>query len=234
VALPLLASLQSDLPRLKRAFQLAMSLVCTILYSTFLGIGVLAPEVVQVLFGAKWLPSAPYVAALSCLVLVQAPRVLVSPLLTALGRPKDLVVGKAVEFGFVLAAVAATQVPSLSWAVGIWIARELVALPVNIAQLRRASHFGVIEQFRGAFLPLVASLGMASVVLGVKYALPPSFGPVSRLLTLVPIGALSFALLGYVLDKPLVKTLLDFARSALAKTRGATALKPSFAVSRSP
>jgi PST family polysaccharide transporter len=236
VALPMLSSLQTDLARLKRAFQLAMSLVCFVLYSSFLGIGVLSREVVQVLFGAKWLPSAPYVAALSCLVIVQAPRVLVAPLLTALGRPKDLVLGKAAEFGFVLLAVAVTRVPSLSWAVGIWIARELVGLPVNLWQLKRASGFGLWAQFRGALLPLVAAVSMALVVLAIKHSLPADTSALARLLILVPVGALVFALASRLLSRELVQSLLGFVRSALRKQRPAAALaqEPALSLGRAP
>jgi polysaccharide transporter, PST family len=236
VALPMLASLQSDLPRLKRAFQLAMSLTCAILYSSFIGIGVLAPDVVEVLFGAKWLPSAPYVAALSCLVIVQAPRVLVAPLLTAMGRPKDLVIGRAVEFAFVLAAVAITRVPTLGWAVGIWIARELCGLPINVRQLKAASGFGVVDQFRGAFVPLAAALLMALAVLGAKAALPKSLHATAHLAILVPVGAVAFVAALSLLNRALVVTLIGFVRSALRKahpTREPLA-EPALSLGRTP
>jgi O-antigen/teichoic acid export membrane protein len=238
VALPLLASLQGDLPRLKRAFQLAMSLVCTMLYSSFIGLGLLAPEVVQVLFGAKWLPSAPYVTLLSCLVLVQAPRVLVAPLLTALGRPKDLVIGKAFEFAFVLLSLSVTRVPSLGFAVGIWILREILALPINVAQLKRASGFGLVEQFKGALMPLLATAGMAGAVLSARLALPPSLGPLGTLAVLIPCGASAFLVAICTLDRSLVKTLLDVARAALSKRRRTQAVdqasSPALALGRSP
>lgn len=231
VALPMLASLQRDLPRLKRAFQLAMGLVCLILYASFLGIAAVAPELVAVMFGAKWLPSAPYVAALACLVLLQAPRVLVAPLLSALGRPRDLLVGKAVELGFIVLAIALTRIPSVGWAVGIWIARELIALPVNVWQLRRASGFGVAEQFRGAWKPALAALTMAGVVIATKHTLPASFTDVARLAILVPIGVASFALVSCLLGPAQLKILANFGLSALGKARPA-APTPDFAASR--
>jgi PST family polysaccharide transporter len=233
VALPLLASLQQDVPRLKRAFQAAMSLVCLILYSSFLGIGVLAPELVQVMFGPKWLPSAPYVTALSCLVVVQAPRTLVTPLLTALGRPKDLLLGKVAELAFIAAAIAATRLPSLGWAVGIWIAREVVALPLNVWQLWRASRFSVAEQFRGALMPLVAALGMAGLVLTIKHTLPVGWGNVARLTILVPLGAGSFALIACLLGPTQVKSLVDFGLAAVGKSARAAGREPRFAAGRS-
>jgi|GEM_PF-668989 len=223
VALPMLSSLQTDLPRLKRAFQLAMSLVCFILYSSFIGIGVLSSEVVEVLFGAKWLPSAPYVSALACLVIVQAPRVLVAPLLTALGRPKDLLLGKAAEFAFVLVAVAVTRVPSLGWAVGIWVARELVGLPLNVWQLKNASGFGVVTQFRGSLMPLLAAVVMAGAVLGAKYSLPSDMSALARLVTLVPVGVLAFLLASCLLSRELLTSLLGFLRSALRRNRAVAA-----------
>jgi polysaccharide transporter, PST family len=219
VALPLLSSLQSDTARLKRAFQLAMSLVCLLLYSAFIGIGVVAPELVEVMFGAKWLPSAPYVTALACLVVLQAPRVLVAPLLTALGRPKDLVVGRAVELGFVVLAVVVSQVPSIGWAVAIWMVRELVGLPVNVRQLKRASGFAVIDQFRGALVPLGAALVMAVSVQLVRYALPSSMAALLRLVVLTTVGALTFLCVSYVTNRASLVTLMSLLRSALAKRK---------------
>ncbi len=227
VALPLLSSLQNDVERLKRAFRLAMSLVCMILYSSFIGIGVVAPELVEAMFGAKWLPAAPYVSALACLVILQAPRVLVGPLLTALGRPKDLLIGRVVELTFVLVAVLASQLPSLGWAVGIWMLRELIGLPVNVRQLQRASGFAVLDQFRGAFVPLVSALVMALAVLSLRFVLPASWGAPLRLLALIPVGALSFGLLSFVLNRELFKTLLELGRAALRKAKPQPSLGPA-------
>ena len=233
VALPLLSSLQQDSVRLKRAFQTAMSLVCLILYSTFIGIGVVSPEVVEVLFGAKWLASAPYVTALAALVIVQAPRVLVTPLLTAMGRPKDLMIGKAVELSFIVAAVSLSHVPTLAVAAAIWIARELMGLPVNVWQLRRASGFSLVEQFRGAFVPLLAALAMAGCVVAARGAVPASWSAVARLATLVPIGAVSFIAVSLLTQRALLTTLLDLLRSAIGKAKPAP-MQPALSLGRAP
>lgn len=231
VALPLLSSLQHDVERLKRAFRVAMGLVCTILYSSFIGIGAVAPEVVEALFGAKWLAAAPYVTALSWLVVLQAPRVLMGPLLTALGRPKDLVVSRTVELGFVALAVLVTQLPSLGWAVAIWIVRELVGTPVNVRHLQRAAGFSVLEQFRGAFAPLLAATFMALVLAGARFALPLDWGAWPRLLVLIPLGALSFVAFSFFANRELLTTLLDLARAAIGKATPGPRLSPGAALS---
>jgi O-antigen/teichoic acid export membrane protein len=229
VALPLLSSLQSDLPRLRAAFQHATSLVCLLLYPAFIGIGLVAPELVELMFGAKWLASAPYVTALSCLVVLQAPRVLVAPLLTALGRPRDLVLAKAVELLFVAGSVAITRVPSLDIAVGIWLVRELVALPVTVRQLRAVAGLGVLEQFRGSAVPLLAALVMAAAVLGTKLLLPDGLHVATRLLVLVPVGVAAFVGSLLALDRRQLTGILQLAQAALR--RGSA---PALALGRSP
>lgn len=219
VALPTLASLQSDMPRLRRAFQFATSFVCAVLYACFIGIGVVAPELVSVMFGDKWLPAAPYVSVLSFLVVIQGPRVLVAPLLTALGRPRDLLLSKATELGFVVLALFVSRVPSLAWAIGIWVARELVALPMTLRLLRRATGMSALDQLRGALAPLAAaSVMVAAVVLG-RYLLPSGLSPLVRLLVLVPLGALAFVAIARLLDRELVKSVLSFARSAVGRSK---------------
>ncbi len=223
VALPTLASLQHDMPRLRRAFQFATSFVCVVLYACFIGIGVLSPEIVALMFGEKWLPAAPYITVLALLVLVQGPRVLVAPLLTALGRPKDLLFSKAAELGFVVLALLVTRVPSLSWAIGIWVGRELLALPITLRLLKRASGLGVLEQLRGAWVPFTASALMVVAVLVGRYLLPGGTGVVARLLLLVPLGAVAFLGVTYALDRELVKSLVAFAQSALGRAKRSAA-----------
>lgn len=219
VALPTLASLQQDMPRLRRAFQFATSFVCVVLYACFIGIGVVAPEIVTLMFGEKWLPAAPYISALALLVLVQGPRVLVAPLLTALGRPRELLLSKAAELAFVLVALFATRVPSLSWAIGIWVARELLALPITTRLLKRGTGLGALDQLRGAAVPLAAASLMVAAVLSVRYLLPGSAGSLTRLLVLVPVGAVTFLGVTFALDRELVRSLLAFAQSALGRAK---------------
>lgn len=233
VALPTLASLQADMPRLRRAFQFATSFVCVVLYACFIGIGLVAPEVVRVMFGEKWLPAAPYITVLAFLVLLQGPRVLVAPLLTALGRPRDLLLSKACELAFVVVALAVTRVPSLGYAIGIWVGREVVALPITARLLQRAAGLGPLQQLRGALVPLAASVVMAAAVTLTRLALPNHVHGPALLAVLVPVGATAFIVSCYAFDRELVRSLLAFVRAALIrrKSRVATA---NLALGRAP
>jgi O-antigen/teichoic acid export membrane protein len=214
VALPLLARLQSDPARLKRAYQASTQFSCLALYPCFVGLGSVAPDVVEVLFGQRWQPSSPYVTVLGFLVLLQAPRLVFTPLLTAIGMPRDSLVGLITELIFMVGAVWLTGVPSLPWAIGIWAGSECVLVLVSGWVLRRATGYSVFEQFYGVLNPLLASLLMAAVVFATRVQLPANLGALLRLTVLVPLGAMVYAGTIFLLDRQVVKDFLVFARTA--------------------
>jgi O-antigen/teichoic acid export membrane protein len=226
VALPLLAGLQFEPARLKRAYQAATQFSCLAIYPCFVGLASVAPDIVDLLFGHRWQPSSPYVAVLGFLVLLQVPRMAFTPLLTALGKPRDSLVGSSAELVFMLAAVWFSRVPSLPWAIGIWAASECVLVLVSSWVLRRATGYSVIEQFHGVLKPLLASLLMAAVVKETGLSLPAEFGPLLRLTMLIPLGAVVFAAAILLLDRKAVKTFLEFVQTAFQR-EGNTDAAPS-------
>lgn len=213
VALPMLAGLQANPARFKRAYQFSTQFSCLVLYPCFVGLAAVAPDVIELLFGRRWLPSAPCAMALGFLVLVQAPRLLITPVLTALGRPRDPLVGLATELAFMLGLTAALGMRSLTAAIGVWVASECVLALVFTGTLRRATGYGLFEQFRGVMKPLLASLLMAAAVIEMRSQLPADWGPLLRLLGLLPLGAVAFTGAAAFLDRRLVADFLDFVRT---------------------
>jgi O-antigen/teichoic acid export membrane protein len=179
-------------------------------------LGALAPEVVELMFGGKWLEASPYVAVLACLIVVQAPRILIAPMLTAIGRPADSMIGRAVELSVMLAALLASGVPTLESAMTIWVARELIGFPVMGFILQRATGLGAVEQLRGVAKPLVASLVMCAAILAAR-GLIADLSALARLSMLVPTGAAVFIGTICLIDMPLVKDLSGFALSSVQR-----------------
>ncbi len=219
VALPLLAGIQFDTVRLKRAYQSSTQLSCLALYPCFVGLAAVAPDIVELLFGARWQPSSPYVAVLGFLVLLQVPRLVFTPLLTALGRPRDPLVGLLVELLFMLGVALSFGMPSLPWAIASWVASECVLLLVSSWVLRRATGYSISEQFGGIVNPLLASLLMAAAVIETRLQLSADWVPALRLSLLVPLGAMIYVFAIFLLDRRLVKDFLEFARAAFEGKR---------------
>lgn len=214
VALPVLSRLQTDRERLRRVYKTALEFVCLVLYPAFVGLALTAPEVIDLVFGAQWLPSTPSVIALALLVLAQAPRLLSKPVLTAVGRPRDSLYGLVVELTVVIALLATLGAHSLPWAIGIWTVRELVAVPVMVGVVRRATGLTFTDQFRGALVPLLACAIMAGVVCVVRVSLPESVRALRMLIVLVAVGTLTFTGSAWLLDRRSAMRVIEFMASS--------------------
>jgi len=215
VALPVLARMQGDPARVKSAYRSAVELTCFVLFPCFWGIALCAPEVIELLFGARWLPSSPTVVALALLTTVQAPRLLITPTLTAVGRPRAPLIGLAIELAVVVGLLLALGRPALtlSVAAGIWIARELAAAPVMAQVLARATGIGLADQLARAGAPLAAAGAMALALLGLRQLLPADWGAAARLAVLAPAGALVYLAAAWSVDSAPLRRLAAFLAS---------------------
>jgi len=220
VSLPMLAGLQSEPVRLKRAYQRSVEYACLLLYPCFVGIAVTAPELVTIVFGRHWSPVVPCVAALALLVLLQAPRLFTIPILTAVGRPRYPLIGMAIELLFMLTMIGVFGLHSLMWATALWIASECTQIPTFAWMLRRAVGFSVVDQFRGAVTPLFAALTLACFVLAARWLLPAGLDVELRLAILILVGVAAYLMALVLLNRRLLSTFFDFVRSAFVKVNG--------------
>lgn len=219
VALPVFSRLQSDRERLRRTYRSALELACLLLYPCFLGIAVVAPEVVELLFGRGWSNAVPYVSALAVLIVVLVPRVMATTLLNSVGRPRDAMVAVAFDLALMLTLMATLGGRGLAWAMGIWVARELAIAPVMSLVLRRSAGIAVREQLLGALVPLIAAVVMAAAVSLLRRALPPGLGALPRLSVLAPFGACVYVASAWVADRAVVARAFNFFAAALRRAR---------------
>jgi len=221
IALPTLSSLSKDEKRFGRAFHTASAFICVVLYFCFVLIGATSTEVVELLFGRQWLPITPYVTILSLQVLIQARRMVFNPVMTSRGRPRDLLVCQIAELCFTLTAIAVTGVPSVSWAIGIWVARECFGVSIQVWLLRRSIEVGIRDVFSGSGVPVLCAIAMYGAVWAARGALPLEWVPAARLALLAPLAALAYFGCAFVLNRRLLVELLGFVQSALRR-RGAS------------
>ncbi|HEV8550230.1 MAG TPA: oligosaccharide flippase family protein [Polyangiaceae bacterium] len=225
VALPALSRFQADPEALRRMYRSALGWTCLALYPVFIGLALVAPEAVALLFGKKWLASSPYVAAIACLIVLQAPRLLATPTLTALGKPRAALVAIGAELVVAATLLSTLGAPSLTVAVGIWMAREVVAMPVAAFVLRRVAGIPLRDQAAAPLVPLLCASVMAAGVYGLGRALPQDLGAAARLLISVAAGGVLFALCVRIVDRSKLQSLVDilaplWPRAAVRSTPG--------------
>ena len=170
IAFPALARVQHDRERMARAYFKLTRITGALILPVYVGLALVAPELVVVLIGERWSESGPVAAVLFLIGPVLAMQAFSASLFYAVGQPQVnfrfrlitmtvRVVGffVAVPFGIIPVAIA-------------FAASGYLLLPLNLYWQRRYAGIHVrayLAQLRG---PAVATTMMALAVLGVRLA----------------------------------------------------------------
>ena len=215
---PLFARL-GDVPRLmRRAFAGAAETTCALAFPIFAGLAAVAPDVVAVVFGPKWLAATPLVVALCGVAMIHLVRLYAWAAVAALGRPLYPLPGQFVEAAVVLAWPLLGPA-SAGVAAAAWVLRAVLAWPVDAWMLRRASGLDFKTQTRG--LPSLALIAgaMAAGVWALGAALPDGFPGPLRLAVLVAFGAVAYAALLALARRDLARRLVSLAGAVTPRGR---------------
>lgn len=191
-----MGGLSRNREELRRAYlrltQASAGLMCPAL----IGLALVAPEAVPLLFGPQWHDSVPLVRIASLLALVAPVNYYFMPVMVAVGESR-LVLRQGIfqtAIGIVLAAVGAAI--SLPAVIAAHVARGLIVSLYNIVDLKR--YVGLSYRTLGGSMapPLAGSALMVAAVLSTRAALGPTLPPVERLLICLVVGV--FAYLGTI------------------------------------
>lgn len=210
LALPLLRQIDSDVAATRRAYTEAVSFTCLLGFPVFFGLAACAPEVVELVFGRRWLPSAPIVVVFALLTVVYFPKLYSGAVVTARGKPQALTPVLLVSLGTVVVGMLVVGHQSLALALAVWVARLVTSLPVEIAIAQRVGRLGVRDQFRGTTGPFLAASGMAGLVWLLGNGALDDTLVWLRLSLMVVSGALVYAVLVWFLDRAAVVRLAGF------------------------
>jgi PST family polysaccharide transporter len=204
VVLPMMSRLQDDRPRLVALFFQAQRYTALLLYAAFMMMAATADNLVTLLFGDKWLPAAFYVQLLCFTMLLQAPRMLAVPILTAIGRPRDVLFGYSWGVLYMVVMLALVPLASGSAAMAIWAGTELVYAPVFIWALWRRTRITGWQQLQNIAWASVAGGVMFGLAAGVHHAMPTgtSWAPIVDLVCSGLAGTFGFVAVLAVFDRP--------------------------------
>jgi len=211
VAFPAYARMQTDKALLARSFCKAVRLILLIACPLYLGMAVVAPPLVETLFGRKWLEMAPLVSILAASMPLYALQVLFSPALNAIGLPRLTMRTAAVgallmPLAFLIGARFGIMGLAFAWAGGIAL--------LTVATIRIAAPvmgLRITDLLRAISPSLCASIPMASLVFALSLALPamPAF---ARLGVLVTAGIIAYGFALVIGSRSLLMELLAMVR----------------------
>ena len=191
---PVLSMTQSDTQRMSRGYFLASEVLMTIMAPLFLGLLVIAPALVPLMLGEKWIETTPIFQVLCLQVMLYSFFFFSGALIIAKGRGA---LGLAWRAGFTLALIGPAYVgarygKALGLSIGVAAVTALAIVPYYLLVLRR---------LLGPCLPALAvavgaPLAMGAVMAGAVAVLGAMLGdwrPVAALAVQIPTGMLIYA-----------------------------------------
>ncbi|HEY9233948.1 MULTISPECIES: lipopolysaccharide biosynthesis protein [Phenylobacterium] len=165
VSLPMLAKLQSDREAFRRSYLRMVAISAAVSFPCIVGFGVLANELIPLIYGAKWAPSIALAQILAWLVTPYALNFFIGPALTALGRA-DLVVRLAAIDLVGTAVLCALAVPfGLRATAAAYVARCYLAMIFQLWVFKRAAGGLILDAIRAVLPQGLAASVMALAVL---------------------------------------------------------------------
>jgi len=172
-----------------RLTQASAALMCPML----VGLSLVAPEAIPIIFGEKWVACVPFVEIIGLLGAVAPINYYFAPSMMALGQSKMVFRQGVLQVvvGVVLAGIAA-QISLLAVAIA-HVARGTIVAVHNIVDLKRHMKLRVTSLLTWLAPPYLGTLVMSATVLGLRSVLHGGHPPLVMLLILVPAGAASYA-----------------------------------------
>lgn len=169
VLLPIYSRFQSDFAFARTIFYKSIQLASLISSPICLGLGILVPDLIQLLFGAKWLPAIPTMRILLFIGFLQPITGVTVSLVQSMGKPAWIFVTRSISV--VVAAIlfyalvnGGGRIEDVAWG---QVFMQYAAIPVFTFMVHRLVPLDFKRYFKSLILPIIASglMGIITVVL---------------------------------------------------------------------
>jgi O-antigen/teichoic acid export membrane protein len=164
VILPSFARLQQEPEKLRQVFYDVTQLTSLVSIPVFVGMAVLAPELVEVLFGRQWLPSIPVIEILAFIGILESAYFYYTDVMMAIGKPLQRlgidvlnlianIIGFAIAIRWGIVAVA-----------GAFVIRGYLLAPLSLLLLKKVINIKISRYLNLFITPISASLVMTITI----------------------------------------------------------------------
>jgi O-antigen/teichoic acid export membrane protein len=205
VMVPVVARIRDEPKRFERAVLSATMLVATITVPIFVGLSLIAPVAVPLLFGQHWAESAVILQIIGFVGISNSIAQINRSVLAGLGRP-DINLAMNVTAAIANVGLVLLTAPWGLTATAIaFVARGYVVMPIVLVVMTRLTGIGVAAQARVYCPVAVAAAVMALCVEGLLRGLGPGLSPAALTAAAVACGAASYVLALCLFGRPALK-----------------------------
>jgi O-antigen/teichoic acid export membrane protein len=216
VAFPVFSRLQEEPDRSRRAFYAVTQLCCAVATPAFLSLAVLAPELMRVAFGPKWIEAIPVMQVLALVGIPQSVTYLNKAVVNAAGRP-DLSLRVAALTGVanVVAFVLVVRWGILAVAISYVVCSYLVA-PISLWSVSRVVEVELKPYLRLFVAPVTSGLAMLAAVVAARAALANAVTGLAEIAALLLVAGIVYLLVLALTGRQLLRMVLSNGRRLLA------------------
>lgn len=212
VAMPTFSKLQEEPEKLRGAFYTVTQLTSLISFPIFLGMAALAPELISLVFGEKWLPSIRVMQILAFNGIYSSVISFSGIIITAIGKPSlNLKVGAIHSVANVIGFAIAVHWGIIAVA-STFVIRGYLLAPIRLFLLKKLVGIELIAYFRQYTAPLAAAVAMLFVILGIKYFLNSLISPYILLAICILTGFFIYTLTVRFIAPKLFQKVLDLVK----------------------
>ncbi|MBW4661154.1 MAG: MOP flippase family protein [Drouetiella hepatica Uher 2000/2452] len=219
VALPAFSRLQEDPERFRRAFYTATQITSAIAFPTFLGVVVLAPEIVVTCFGKQWMPSVPVMQVLSVVGILRSVTYFKGSIFMALGKPQWRLYFGLLSAGLNVVGFAIAVRWGIVAVAYAYLARAFILFPITQRAVSKLLQTSLLQYLRQFITPLICSLTMSGIILLAKQLLDSSINSQSLLVFCIVLGVLVYVIAVRLFAPKLFQQILELAHLASSQKR---------------
>jgi O-antigen/teichoic acid export membrane protein len=218
VVFPVFAKLQGDPERLESAFFQVTQLQSIIAFPIFLGISLVAPEAVRLLYTDKWAASIPVMQILMLIGIVRSAIYFYSSIFRAAGKPSwrfgiYTITAALNVAGFLLVVRLGIVAVAASYVVVSYI-----LMPLYFFMIRNLIHVSIRSHLRQYIPATVSSLIMIVVVFALRYFIGQNFPDLIRMVIFVLAGVAAYLIALRIVRPALYTKMLELAQIVLPKS----------------
>lgn len=227
-ALPAFSQLQTDSARIQQALFLGTQLAALVAFPSFVGIALVAPELVPLTFGNQWQASIPVVQILALMALVNPVVYFNAVFMRGLGYVRSQFMLSALATVLLFIMVLPFAPHGLVAVALALLARAYIMFPIRLRITQRMTHMDAFEQITRCKGILAATLCMGIAVLLFQHFFSAELPPLFALISAIAVGIVGYLIVIYFLARSLVQQATQFIRLIrLSYTQAAAPSKAS-------
>jgi PST family polysaccharide transporter len=212
VAFPTFSRLQNDPDRMRRVFYQVIRYTSLISFPTFIGMSIIASELIPTFFGPQWDLSIPVLRVLAFIGILHSIFYFHESIVYAIGKPSwrlGMIGLNAISNIFAFSIAVRWGIIAVAAA---YVIRGYLLSPLEVWMVRKLANVNLKTYFHQFLGPVLGSLAMALAIFGIKYQIGETIGYELQIAIYVLVGSGIYGFVIKIIDPSIWRDVYNLIR----------------------